>query len=197
MTIKQLLATICLLSLLMSSASASLISYGEYTTDSDSGLDWLRWDTTKNQSYNYVDSQFSTGGIYEGWRYASSTEAEQFLAMFGYDTYSLDWESNSTSQWDLLASYMGYDSTSNQDYFFMYGMVKTWGTNTPAWSYQQRINNSTNVADHVFRTWNRNLEYEFLGSFLVRETTVVPIPASAWLLISGFVSLITIARRKM
>lgn len=91
---------------------------------------------------------------------------------------------------------MGYDSTTSPDYYLMYGMVKTWGTNTQAWTYQQRMNNSTGVAEHVFWLWNRNLEYEFLGSFLVRETTVIPIPISFWLFISGFVSLIAVISKR-
>lgn len=67
MSVKQITAGTCLLWLLVSNASASVISYGEYTTDINTGLDWLRWETTKGQSYDYVDSQLVAGGLYEGW----------------------------------------------------------------------------------------------------------------------------------
>ncbi|MFT7235595.1 MAG: hypothetical protein ACI9QV_001177 [Methylophagaceae bacterium] len=47
-------------------ASTSFIDNGSYTTDTISGLDWLDVTTSKDQSYNYVSSQFGVGGVYQG-----------------------------------------------------------------------------------------------------------------------------------
>jgi hypothetical protein len=62
------------------SAAVNFIDNGNYTTDTISGLDWLDIHETTGRSYQYVTSRLSTGGAYEGWRYATSTE---FLAMAG------------------------------------------------------------------------------------------------------------------
>jgi len=175
---------------------SALINSGSYTSDTETGLDWLRWETTKKQSYNFVSNEFGAGGLYEGWRYATSGNAQQFLANFGFNSYINDWTSNPTSNWDLLASYMGFDSDANPNGVFIYGMVETLGANTLAWTYAHRLDTRTDEAAYAFWRYNKNLEYDFLGSFLVRETvSLVPIPAAAWLFGSGLLGLIGLARR--
>ena len=51
--------------------------------DPNTGLEWLKLTETVGQTYDYVISQLGTGGIYEGYRYASNAEAMQFLADAG------------------------------------------------------------------------------------------------------------------
>jgi hypothetical protein len=56
-------------------ASSDFIDHGTYTTDSLSGFDWLDLTISAGQTYDYVSTQFGSGGEYEGWRYATG---EQF-----------------------------------------------------------------------------------------------------------------------
>ncbi len=54
--------------------------HGTYFSDTQSGLDWLDVTASVNKSYNYVSTQFGSGGEYEGWQYAT---AAQFGSMWG------------------------------------------------------------------------------------------------------------------
>ncbi len=65
-------------------SNAALIDAGTYTTDTATGLDWLDLTASSNLSYNYVSSQFGSGGLFEGWRYATSAETEALLQNLGF-----------------------------------------------------------------------------------------------------------------
>ena len=72
--------------LLMSSvgcATAGLIDNTTYTTDTVTGLDWLDLTVTRGLSYDDVVGQFSSGQLYEGWRFASRTEVWEFWTNAG------------------------------------------------------------------------------------------------------------------
>jgi hypothetical protein len=58
-------------------ANASIIDNGPYTTDTESGLDWLDVTLSIDRSYDDVSTQFGSAGDFEGWRYASGLEFEQ------------------------------------------------------------------------------------------------------------------------
>jgi hypothetical protein len=61
------------------------------TRDQVSGFDWLDLTVTQDRSYNFVESQFGTGGLYEGFRHATRPELEAFLTSAGIPT--IDWHS--------------------------------------------------------------------------------------------------------
>ena len=88
MKIKLILAASILL--VSGQANAALIDNGILTTDTTSGLDWLDLTETKGLSYDYVYSQLSIDGIYEGWRYATVAETSYLFQQFGFSigTYS-------------------------------------------------------------------------------------------------------------
>jgi hypothetical protein len=58
-------------------ANATIIDNGTYTTDTDSGLDWLDVTASINRSYDDVSTEFGSGGDFEGWRYANGLEFDQ------------------------------------------------------------------------------------------------------------------------
>lgn len=73
------------LSLYAGSADATIIDNGDITTDTNTGLAWLDINLTKLKlSYNAMTLQFGTGGTFEGYRYATITELDQFLTDFGF-----------------------------------------------------------------------------------------------------------------
>jgi hypothetical protein len=52
-------------------ANATLIDNGDYTTDTESGLDWLDWTETLSDTQSEALAEFSG----DGWRIATATEA--------------------------------------------------------------------------------------------------------------------------
>jgi hypothetical protein len=59
-------------------ANATLIDNGDYTTDTESGLDWLDWTLTVNKTQAEALTIFSAAG----WRVATGTEARGLLGDF-------------------------------------------------------------------------------------------------------------------
>jgi hypothetical protein len=58
---------------------------GLLTYDSDTNFEWIDMTVTRNMSVNYVSSQLSTGGLFEGFRYATNAEVtELFLSLGGH-----------------------------------------------------------------------------------------------------------------
>ncbi|MEC5385197.1 PEP-CTERM sorting domain-containing protein [Uliginosibacterium sp. H3] len=72
-------------------AGATLISKNDavfgansITYDSATGIEWLDLTLSTNKSYNFVSSQFGSGGMYEGFRYATHAELNQLELDFGF-----------------------------------------------------------------------------------------------------------------
>jgi hypothetical protein len=59
-------------------ANATLIDNGDYTTDTESGLDWLDWTLTINKTQTEALTQFSGAG----WRAATGDELADLLENF-------------------------------------------------------------------------------------------------------------------
>ena len=62
---------ICLSIAIPMTANATIIDNGAFTTDDDSGLDWLDMAVTFGQSYDHTASRISVGGSLEDWRFAT------------------------------------------------------------------------------------------------------------------------------
>jgi hypothetical protein len=61
-------------------AEAAFIDSGIYLTDTTSGLDWLDLTASVNRSYNDVTSRFGSGGLYDGWAYATGNQFDALIA---------------------------------------------------------------------------------------------------------------------
>jgi hypothetical protein len=69
-------------------ANATLIDNGDYTTDTESGLDWLDWTETMNDTQAEALLEFSG----DGWRIASASEAQDLIENhFGVGFGSSTW----------------------------------------------------------------------------------------------------------
>ena len=53
-------------------AQASLVALGDFTTDTNTSLDWLDLDLTMGLSLNQVVAQTSSGGTFDGWQSRSA-----------------------------------------------------------------------------------------------------------------------------
>jgi len=88
---------------LPAAANANLVDRGLVTYDTQSGLEWLDLSQTQGLSFDQVSAQLGAGGLYAGYRYATSLEAQGLLTEFGlpivsYTTYPTNtWLSNLTS----------------------------------------------------------------------------------------------------
>lgn len=69
-------------------ANADLVDRGLQTYDTQSGLEWLDLSQTRGLSFTEVSAQFGAGGLYDGYRYASSIEAQTLLGQFGLPVVS-------------------------------------------------------------------------------------------------------------
>jgi len=74
--------TLILLSSFSASIRAEIIDNGPFTTDTETGLDWLDVTASVDKSYNYVSNQFGLGGQYEGYRYATAKEFNALVSHY-------------------------------------------------------------------------------------------------------------------
>ena len=173
---KLLLGLIACLSF---SVNASLIAESNYVVDTAQGLDWLRWDETNNRSYNDVVSNFGIGGDFEGWTYATASQAETFLANFGFTNYQNNFWSpdaiNDADAWRDLTQYMGFDNTFwNSNYNFLYAMVDSTNQSRAMSFNHTYYVNDVDPYRHFTQTFGFSESLSLLGSFLVRDTSYVP-----------------------
>ena len=77
------IAVLGILALWAVSANAVLIDHGTYTTDTQTGLDWLDITATANRSYNEISQLFDSGEEFQGFRYASVNDFITLVANAG------------------------------------------------------------------------------------------------------------------
>lgn len=189
---------------------------GAITLDTSSNLEWLDVTVSVNQSFNYVSSQFGAGGDYSGFRYATDNEVATFFANAGLNfTYSSS--SADATKVSSLISLVG--STSNDNYYYYsslwtrgIAMQSAFDYNSASGDYQTteariytEVRNYgpsdiyyTAVQDIIRGAWPIQAAQYDVGSWLVRNATVSPVPAppSAWLFASGLPLIGAFARRR-
>jgi hypothetical protein len=90
-------------------ANATLIDNGDYTTDTVSGLDWLDWTETLNDTQAEALLEFSG----DGWRIATSSEALQLMeshfgiSFDGTSPYSISSSASLVDKRNTFTSLMG------------------------------------------------------------------------------------------
>ena len=192
---------------LSTNLNAAIIDNGVYTTDTVSGLDWLDLTEATNRSYNDISSQLGLGGEFEGWRYASGNEVSGFLDAFGGDSdYYSGWSTQNNGLFDAVASLWGdtYCAFNGCSFGDGYSLAITSDVAKLDYHYEVRLydystylfsatNDDINIGS--FWQWDYSRHYSY-GSALVREASVVPVPAAIWLFGSGLLGLIGLAKRK-
>jgi len=190
---------------LSTSVNAALIDNGIYSTDDVSGLEWLDLNITRNVSYS---SSLSSN---PGWRHATNTEVENLFSV-AFDGYysnnTIDDRSDSNngivysdqaSDVSNFNSLFGttYSNTANLWSFGMYmdenNILRAMGAamepSGEGYTSVLGMDFSADLSSSI-ETGHTNL-----GFYMVR-TTVVPVPAAAWLFGSGLIGLVGFARRK-
>ena len=176
------------------------------TQDSESGLDWLDVTLSINRSFLDVNSQFGIGGDYEGWRYANTSDFTQLWHnILGNNPTGLTHTIHASSSSDLLPWIQVFGDTSTNENFWLNASY-TIGFLDSAPGYTSRPYSaavyiddtySQHFTDATYGWYYGDNHYSTVGSWLVRETSPVPIPAAVWLFGSGLIGLIGMASRKV
>lgn len=190
---------------LSTSANAGLIDNGDYITDTDSGLDWLKLTETQTQSYNYVNSQLGSGGALEGWAFASASQFDVLITnaggtpmTCGNGTAYCGWSTVNNGLVTSLLSLFGDLTENNRSSGFL---AEALGSN----QWVARLMDSPgfgNTPTHDFistldNDLPRTLTNSGVGSFLIRQTSgSVPEPAMLPLLGMSAIGLLLARRRR-
>ena len=198
-------------------ANSAIVDLGNITRDTGTGLDWLDVTETSGLSVNEVLAELGTGGLYEGWRYATATEVDQLITNFGFIPFT-----------PCSQGYTNCVTNQPGDDPIIETMIRTLGdtyaqafpdldySNGAGETYGYAVNDLDNFADYLIFIFE---DYEFVdncqfgqvagcpffsdrpdnifaggssntrtGSFLV-QASPVPIPAAFWMLASGLIGL--------
>jgi len=200
------------------------VDNGHYTTDLDSSLDWLDVTISVSQTYKYVSSQFGVAGEYEDWRYATEIEFNDMISNWTGTKISNTAPSHGHVRHPegvidglhlLLGSTLdtGYIRFSGGTYDSLYGYAEgeLWdvtagliadtdistGNHWVATIFDfDRYPEDVDYTDSKAHLESVNSARANLGSYLVRETSPVPVPAAVWLMGTGLLGLMGYSRKK-
>lgn len=189
-------------------ANAALIDNGNFTTDTTQGLDWLDLSATAEMSY--ADAI----GANSGWRLATNFEVEKLFGQV-FPNYVSNTASDSSF---LSPEQAGYTNQAEeaQSFISLFGDTKVGGPPTDPTlqsfgHYQdeggiwrifgaQYRESQTGAATSTVFGLNNTVEYSAAGSddtgILLVRTSVVPLPAAAWLFGSALAGLGWLRRKQ-
>ena len=219
---RKITRTLALLIFSISSMSALSATYNGYTSNESTnsvtggGLEWKQWDTTIGMSVNQAIAQFSG----DGWRMATQTEMAALFNTFNFgaeDSVVFDDLSTTYQSADMINTRDDEASTHNNfltlfgvTEFIDYGVASDPYTLTRAFfgggggccSYATVLDDYRTTSN--FRNARASLSSDRYSGFdsnaatgvaLVR-TSVVPVPAAAWLFGSALIGLVGVKRKK-
>ena len=173
-------------------ARAALVAYGDFTTDTDTGLDWLDLDLTLGMSFNQVNAELGAGGLFEGWQVVTQGQAHKYLTNAGWIG---PFDPSNVSNVGFVANFKALTTSLLDDPIddingYTFDPLGDLGNN------HFTDNQSTGVTSYSFITpIDPAVGQQDTGTFLVRAT-VVPLPAAFWLFGAGLAFLLGCAKRK-
>jgi hypothetical protein len=196
-------------------AQAALVNDGAYAQDTASGLYWDNFAATAGLSYSQVQTDLSTS--LSGWQIASETQVAQLFTDSNLPTNV--YESTSTSN---IAAALAFTSAmgptitpQNTASQYVYGVAGYFGSTfncgaespTGSCAYVANVlltspsgGSVTSGAPYSGGSYSGFLATtpgdQTYGTYLVRDTAPVPLPATGWLMLGGVVGLGALARQK-
>lgn len=208
---KILVTTFAILTMAVSgTASSSIIDNGLYTTDTQSGLDWLDLSDTVGLSYDYVSNQLDAGGDFEGWHYANGDQFNDLWSTLTGTTldgtYGYQYANNSSaleSYQNIFGITREFFDTSGQQPIVTdrqsLGLISDDATPGRKWA-ASILDDTLDDSNDYFKA--HSMQYglfetrDYLGSWLVRDTAVtVPEPSIIALFSFGLVGMTFIQRK--
>lgn len=168
------------------------------TLDTSTDLEWLDWSLTLDRSYDSVFA-LTQGGSLDGWRYATPAEIESLTVAAGLPTSFLSAAPGGThSAFELLNTFLGSGSNDNESIAIADSRARpTVHRLTGFIDTQLRFElPETGIPSSLFSGLDDGASNIRVGSALVRDVSVVPVPAAVWLFGSGLIGLVGLARRK-
>ncbi len=171
------------------------------TRDTNSSLEWLDVTLSVNRSYNDVSTQFSIGGDFEGWRYATITEFDSLMAFnFGLNNGEINRSTSYIAENIPLQELFGltYFNPSNaigEAERFISGTLftdsATQFVNFATFNSEYKLPSNLNTMFWVSGINSNTINYSGSqwGNWLVRSS-FVPEPSTYLLLLSGLISLV-------
>lgn len=168
------------------------------TLDTSTGLEWLDWSLTTGRSYNDVFAQ-TAGGNLNGWRYANEADFTSLAQAAGIPTAYYDAAPGGTNAgFEILNTFLGSGSINNESLAISAELSLMPGSHIlGGFISSQSIFLTASPTAAGQNGLNDEFSYERAGSALIRNTSVVPVPAAAWLFGSGLLGLVGVARRKV
>lgn len=185
---KKFIAAVLFIGMIQN-ANAAFIDSGTYLTDTSSGLDWLDVTATSSLSYSYVSGQLGSGGLYEGWHYATSADFNELVSNWiGATTpiTSLGKVIQAEGDIDGLHMALGDLYPSYSDYGYTQGLIADMDSsgNVRTAMIMNDDNSNINNDDLDWTQANYHLYTQtaagwYFGSFLIRDTAAsVPEPGA-------------------
>lgn len=191
---QAILATVLLITASFGSAQAALVALGDFTTDTDTGMDWLDLDQTLGMSFDQVNAELGTGGLFEGWQVATLDQAHTFLTNAGWIG---PFDPSNISNVGFVANFKALTTSLTDDPLDDLGALSLVDDFADTLGDLSLIDGQgTGITSYSFTTpIDPSISQQDTGTFLVR-TSAVPVPAAVWLFLSGLAGLTSIARSR-
>ena len=205
----KLILTASILCLFSSILNAALIDNGNWITDTETKLDWLKLTNTINESYDYVVDNMDQGEEYFGWQYAVSSDFNQLLDNVGGSMNCFSYYcGQSILNNGLFADLVNLIGDTKEQYEF-----STQTDSYTGWTNgiigDTQLNNSNYHRVAMISPGNAYFDYahtfdatianfvglESGGSYLIRNHIAVPEPSILALLFTGLFGLGMVSRK--
>jgi hypothetical protein len=200
---KSLAGIISLLCIMPAVSHAALVSQdstwgvGSITLDDSTGLQWLDVNLSTGISYNTMQTAQASGGLYEGFRYATATEVDTLFSHAGIPDINSGSAANFTPAQALVNLVGNTTGSTPGDTFGITGSPDGFVQAAGILDYYLSEGVGFYKASTTSLGYGSSFTADTVGHWLISETPITPVPVpAAWLLFSSALGLLTLSKRK-